>query len=400
MSPIKAPTTMTTPITAPTLGPRVWTSFLLRRFQCDLDALNTQLPMPITAGELFKFGVCPNPLPREDVPQLFQRYLFLGSNPNGNYTSEARYSDIDELYEDEEILRQKVDQNSESKIRQKKKRQFNLYKRVIARIPESKYWLLEELEPYFYDSNCPHIDRSAAIFTDVSDDLNLQIVDWRCLEKWNAVDAESFKSAQNASLSGLVRCGLPETLALLFSMLHLAVWHNVGYEKKTSIIEMLSFSVRDAVSEFAQSPVFMDEINGDEFASVAVATLVTSTQIIERVGMRSLTTLPFWCIPNLPNQVIIVERSTECAAAMRVLHLTGEMWWDCCYPEICESDYVKPGKADIAHAITVLSQSANYVASGLQQRAIETLKKFDRVKKKLVPSLELKTAEPKVKKKT
>lgn len=267
-----------TPITDATIGPMVWAGYLLRRFQCDLDALNTQLPIPIESGEVFKFGINPRPLPREDIPQLFQRFLYLGSNPDGNYTPEARYSDCDLEYEDyKEKCVVNADGNSDEKPQPKKKLQFNLFKRVIARVPESKYWLFNELKPYL-SLDGPNIETSIKTFNDVMNDLGLELVGRRSLEKWDAVDPESFVKAQTISLLGVTQCDIPETLALLFSMHHLAVWQNVGVEGKAFVIQKLGYAINNALASFVKSPIFSEIPNGEELAKYFYTRFQMSTQ--------------------------------------------------------------------------------------------------------------------------
>lgn len=376
-------------ITDAAIGPMVWTGYLLRRFQCDLDALNTQLPIPIETDEEFEFGINPRPLPRVDIPQLFQRFLYLGSNPDGNYTREARYSDCDLEYDDyNEKLVLNHDSKSDENPHPNKKLQFNLYKRVIARVPESKYWLFKELKPYLSNDG-PPIETSVKTFIDVMNDLELELVECRSLEKWNVDDRESLLKSQAISLLGLSRCELPETLALLFSIHHLAVWQNVGFEEKAAVIKQLGYATNNALTAFVKSTIFNEIPNGEELAKQMYYRYCMSTQNIEQYGMRSIATRPLWLIPKIPNQVIIVKQSIECNAAMRVLQLAGERWYEGFCPEKFSPYFVFPNSEDVTHAITVLAQSAIDVSNRLELRAIENLKKFDRVRRHNKRSLEM-----------
>lgn len=106
--------------------------------------------------------------------------------------------------------------------------------------------------------------------------------------------------------------------------------------------------------------------------------------------MRSVATSPLWIIPEVHNKIIIVKRSIECTEAMRVLHLTSKSWYyEGLFLDMLCPDFVFPSNEDVTNAITVLSQSAIDVASWLELRASENLKKFDRVRRHNKRSLEI-----------
>ena len=177
-------------------GPMLWARFLKWHFGCDdLAPLNAQLLLPITPHEGFQFGKSPCPLTKRYAPKVFEQAYRRGRNPDGSYTSEG----------------------------EKGVPKFNLYERVLARVPESKYWLLKELNHYFTD-RAPSIDVSARVVRKLTKELGVLLIEREFIEAWASIDAAGVAAAEANTFDALVENVLPEYLALVFASLHISVW--------------------------------------------------------------------------------------------------------------------------------------------------------------------------------
>lgn len=205
------------------LCPRLWSRFLKRHFKCaDLDDLNAQLPLRIEDGEKFCFGIEPIPLPERVRPRLFERAYELGRNPDGNYVLELD------------------DENS----------RFNLFTRVSQRVPCSEPWLLKDLRPYMLDE-VPAIDWSFFILPRLLAALDVMLVHAGPLDGWEKVDPDGVSQAEQVSFEGLVEAAVPQCLALLFSVAHIATWYQPPRhpEAPSNFIR----AAYDAVDQFSAS---------------------------------------------------------------------------------------------------------------------------------------------------
>jgi hypothetical protein len=321
-----------------TFGPRIWTRYLLRRFQCELDALNCQLTKKIKPGEVFQFGIEPEPLPRRTVEKLFDRPHNLGSNPDGRYVKEP--------YSEEK---------------------FNLFERVVERIPASKYWLLQDWTHYF-ETACPHIDISIEIFTRLTEEMDICLVDSSAFQAWTEADPKGFEQAEAITTSSLVHCHVPEIISLLLSMLHVAAWKNIGGRYYDKVIWSLHSMLYLAVRTFSKSPAFDYSDDSWEIATQIPYLVQTAPQNIARSGARS-EPKKRWDVPDFPDKIIFVRRSDANAKAMRTLHAGGDQWCDGSILELLFPDAKFPTSQELAEAAALLLQAVEDMQLHLKERA-------------------------------
>jgi hypothetical protein len=325
-------------------GPKIWTHYLLRRFQCDLDALNTQLPLPIDVGEVFRFGISPKPLPRRGIPKYFDRIINLGTNPDGSYTLEP--------YEDD--LR------------------FNLYQRVVQRVPESKQWLLKDLANFF-KSGCPDIDLSAAICNRFLNELNLVLADEQTLTTWERVDPDALEIAEQNSLNSLIITALPETLTTLLTLLHLAIWQDAGNRNKSKVVNQLRLSCLQAINEFCDSPVFENVGCDTKIKNGISDALRIAIRNIERHGKRSMSQGPDWLLPQIQNRFVLYKRSDQTEAAECKLQFGSEILSEKYLSELSKIGIEFPDDQQLKQAAIFLKQETIDLSYQLHQRAKKNL---------------------------
>jgi len=178
------------------IGPMIWTRFLKRYFRCtDLAPLNAQLLFPVVPCEEFVYKENPWPLPESVAPKIFDRSHDIGRSPDGRY--------VPEIYDP--------------------KTKFNLYARVSERVPESKYWLLQELSHYF-QVDPPAIDTTTQVVRDILQDLQMVALESDAVLAWYCIDKGSLAKATTTTFDALCSGVLPEALALVHGLFHLSVW--------------------------------------------------------------------------------------------------------------------------------------------------------------------------------
>ena len=336
------------------LGPKIWARFLMRHFQCDLDELNAQLPLPIEQGELFHFGKNPAPLPRRASPRLFQRSFELGSTPDGCYSQE--------LYDD--------------------KARFNLYQRVVQRVPESAHWLLKDLAP-FLEMNCPKIDFSAEVCDRLSAELGVMLIDDKCLQAWEQVDSRGLGQAEASTRAALVECPLPETLALLFALYHVAVWQ--GVRSGEPVGRLLEKGCLSAAQQFGESPVLTHDAREESLGFRLLLQLEGAVRCVRLHGGRSMLSRPNWNLIAIPSRLIMFEDCQRNRDAMRCLRAGGDFFWEELFEpsptEFCP-DGLLPTAAELSRAAAVLGDSANKLKIDLACRASMNLGGYREPKKK------------------
>ncbi|MGH8113096.1 MAG: hypothetical protein ACREPL_14440 [Rhodanobacteraceae bacterium] len=282
----------------------LWARFLKWYFGCDdLALLNAQLLLPITQNEVFQLGENPVPLPPRIAPKAFERAYWSGRSPDGSYTCG--------IY------------NGSPK--------FNLYERVVARVPESKYWLLKELDHYFIGC-APSIDVSARVARTITQELGLLLIERDFIEAWASVDATGVAAAETSMCNALVENVLPEYVALMLALLHLSVWHEPPRTPADLPSKLFALSVRIA-HRFTAIVESIGLDDGKVCAQGITDHLKRATVAILSEGTRSESTgklLP----PNVAKHFVLVpDTAATRAAAIRLFDATE--------PHGCASEWVR-----------------------------------------------------------
>lgn len=331
-----------------TVGPKLWTCFLLRRYQCDLEALNVQLTRPLEPDEVFKFAASTEPYAVSNRQNVFESFYKFEANPDCNYSLEP-YA----------------------------RNPFNLYQQVVKRVPECKHWLLKDWGPYFA-VDCPHVDISAEIFTRLSEELDCCLVDRQVFHAWQKTDPDGLKRAEAITFSALVDCHLPEIIPFICSAVHLAIWNNVGAQRSNEANESLQDMLHQALRCFSKSPVF-DQADDGWWISKEIPHLgALVIGPLEQSGIRSMPEDESK-IPSIANNIVLVKRCQDTEKAMRILHAGGDMRFDGTMAELLLPTAKFPSPNELADAAEVLLQSANDVQLHLKQRAVDNLKISDQI---------------------
>lgn len=179
--------------TSSSVGPMLWVCYLMHRFNCEHQALSYQLAQPTEDGEAFVWARVP--FPDESIPDMFGRIYELGTNPDGAYFTEP---------------------NSPGK-------KFNLFSRVLERVPESRHWLLRQASGYFEEA--ANVAESLALTRDLLSHSGWLLLSAECVHAWTEFDPVAAAAAGQQTLDKLSEMPRPEALLLLLALLHQAVWH-------------------------------------------------------------------------------------------------------------------------------------------------------------------------------
>lgn len=278
------------------IGPKLWARFLKRHFNCsNLGPLNAQLLLPVTPFEAFEFGENPPPLPLKLAPKILERAHDLGRNPDGAYTPEIHGPDAESA----------------------KPTRFNLYDRVTQRVPESKYWLLKEIEP-FLRGGPPSIDITARLLHNLLGDLGLTLVQDEAVASWECLDLEGARAAEMDSVIALSDGELPEYVALTYALCHASVWQ-LQPRLEDRLSNNLLFwcpQVANNFVTFLQSPSFGVD---DDLASDLLASLFEGVMAIRELGTRSPRLDPQLSLPNLTGRLVLAPNTEATRRAISCL---------------------------------------------------------------------------------
>lgn len=278
------------------LGPRLWARFLKRHFACSRMApLNAQLLLPVTPFEVFEFGENPAPLPEKLAPKLFDRAYDLGRSPDGLYTPE--------IYDPDS--------------------KFNLYERVTQRVPESKYWLLKELD-HFLRPDPPSIDASLQVLRGLLTDLKLVFPERFAVASWNRINEVSLANAERATFDALGKSPLPECLALTYSLGHLSVWRGAPPTMNSLPDRLLRLGF-DASRSFAFSLDSHEFDHGHEIGIALANSLSVSRRVIERYGARCMSFDNVGKPPDLARNLVLVPDTVANRKAILCLSEATEL---------------------------------------------------------------------------
>lgn len=322
------------------LGPKLWPRFLLWHFNChDLGVLNAQLPLPIEAGEKFVFGEIPKPILRRTAPKLLEQAYYLGRNPDGRYTPE---------FHDETV-------------------RFNLYERVVQRVPESRHWLLKDLAP-FLAGDCPHIDSSADASARLLAELGVVFVREQSLQSWAEVDPAGLERAEMASFDALTVSTQPECLALLFVLSHQATWQ----QPETQVSEHLAKACWDGAQTFAHSFEIRGFEDGWSLGLRLMSRLESAKESIRKRGHRSLPTRPEWELLRVPSRLVVLPNTPTYNAAMDCLHAGSDWSWELLSPLAGAAIHPDPTGDELLSAAIVLGDGAAEFNRMMMSRAVRS----------------------------
>ncbi len=280
------------------VGPMLWVRFLLHRFACDLRALDAQLPQPVRDGES-KFILGVSPPPDFSIPEMFRRTFELGKNPDGAYFVEPGRSKV----------------------------KFNLFQRVVARVPESKHWLLADAAPYFSDETS--VDQSAQNVSALLTERSMALLSAECVHAWREHDAKGIAAAERLSLHALATEATPEALTLLLSLLHLAVWHFLparqGDIANPDLIDALADSCTQCASFIGHLDWVQSSEQGPDLAHRLDIAVQGAVRWLRASGHRSRS--PRQSLHRLPTNIVLVRDTAENQQRMRALSLRSSLYW-------------------------------------------------------------------------
>lgn len=316
-----------------TIGPMLWSRFLLHRFECDLRALDCQLALPIIDDEGdFVFGV--RPCPDNSVSEMFGRTHTLGKNPDGAYFKEPNGSG----------------------------NKFNLFQRVVARVPESRHWLLDEALPYF--SGQPSIDESAKRASHFLLHGSMALLSPGCVHAWEEQDLEGVVATERLSLEGLSAQATPEALTLLLSLLHLAIWHFVPIKRHAEPTNLdLPDVLADACVRCATAIGQLDWVrqseNGRDLADNLETAVRGAIHWLRYHGHRSPSMMQ--SLRSFPTRIVLVPDTHENQRRMSAMSRCSSVDW--C--ELVPREHLTPQDwAEIKQALQVEAAAVSSGAHG------------------------------------
>lgn len=345
------------------VGPMLWACFLQRHFRCSsLAPLNAQLLWPVTPFEAFEFGENPPPLPLRLAPKIFEQAQNLGRNPDGAYTHEIAGPDL----------------------KSGKALKFNLYERVTQRVPESKYWLLKELEP-FLRADPPPIDTTVTLLRRLLEDLKLALVEARVVAAWKYLDEASLRSAEIELGSVLYDGELPEYVALTFALCHLCVWHAPPRADDWLSNGLLALCPKTVVRFLCLLEFYGLNID-QERRRALMAALIDSVDAIGARGARSLSAAVDGDLPHLADHLVLVPDTETTRRAILCLreavHL--QIYFQYPWPDFgrrpADEIETKPEKTSGLQPIKAarqLAEAAALVPEQLQARAKDILAGYE-----------------------
>jgi hypothetical protein len=344
------------------IGPRLWARFLKHHFGCsELAPLNAQLLLPIAPFEVFKFGESPEPLPERLAPKIFNRAYDLGRSPDGAYTPEI------------------YDAGSK----------FNLYERVTARVPESRYWLLKELDPYLYGGP-PPIDTTVRMLSDILADMKLTLLESNVISAWEQIDTAGPLNAEKDLLDALSRSPLPECKALSLAVCHLSVWWEPPLTR-----DALSYRLLRAFPWHVDGFLFALLSSGFDISGGITSSVITAISsafdAIGRYGTRSMNADKGSNPPCVAKRLVLVPDTPATRQAILYLAKYSEFrgvrhtLWSGYSPEIplseflCSRSETKPLATDqeAGKSTDLLKESAASVPAQLAARAAQNLARYE-----------------------
>lgn len=276
-------------------GASVWTRFLSCHLDCSVKELNRQLLFEIEPGEVFVFGKSPRPHPENTAPKYFQS-VFSGANPDGNYWLDPDHSNV----------------------------RFNLYERVLARVPESGPWYLGDLE-HFLRLKPLTISRSTGTLIRLLDDRQAVLVDAGALSGWERFDPDGLAHAEQAVIERLIAGATPDSVSFFYTLLHSTVWEDSPASQL--VLPIRREHCRRATTAFLDSPILTGEHFDSDLIRWLDLLLEIGVDLTEGDGKRSLLTGRNSLLLPLPTKILPVPRTQGCLDAMRCLSAGGEHAW-------------------------------------------------------------------------
>ncbi len=339
------------------VGPKLWAHFLKRHFSCaSLEPLNAQLLWPPVPFETFEFGFFPEPLAKRLTPKIFERAHDLGRNPDGFYTSEFHNPEI----------------------------KFNLFERVVQRVPGSKYWLLREVAPFLRETP-PSIDITADIARGLLDDLGLMVLERRCVAAWEHLSPESVARAENSTTNALFfHTRLPEYLALALSLTHLAVWNEPPEQQPNLSSRMLQLCPIAAIHFGISLEENELDLNGIDYVLLQMG-IERASNNLGRHGSRSMSVREGLEPPALQRHIVLVPATEATQTAIHCLskaanlqHKIFDPWRDS-WPDIAEAlsaVRLNTNVIEPSEAVSILSDAASKVPALFDARAHAAFQRY------------------------
>ncbi len=297
------------------IGPRIWARYLKARFGCNaLAQLNAQLALPIVPFENFVFGHEPAPLPLRLAPKFFESAYELGRSPDGTYWPE--------IHSPDGLLK------------------FNLFERVSSRVPESSRWLLNDLSPYLGDV-CPHIEASQTLVEDGLSEIGAFALSVPAVATLLLLDESGLGAAAVATVS-LLLTPLPQCLALIHGLHHIAVWHSL-HLGHTPAVDDLSAACADAACTFRNGLISLGLDEAAELGDELIAELRRGNHLISNDGARSTRS------PRLPPpleigiRLVLVEDRPRARQAAKHLDALGQVVLERAYPYQVQNAFYSSG---------------------------------------------------------
>ncbi|WP_334179883.1 hypothetical protein [Pseudoxanthomonas sp.] len=267
------------------IGARVWTRYLLKALDCDVEWLNRTLLLPCEGfTEVIYEGL---------TPRVFEEIHHAGKNPDGAYWKEIK----------------------------DKTKKFNLLERVCERVPASRAWLLRDFNHYT-QADPPSLLKSREDILDYTNTRGLMLVPGRVMAAVEYLDPALYADLEHRCTSALIKAATPDTVLFVIAFLHEMTWRrhwgkDAAKELAYSAVAAYTASMHER--DFEEGQQLADQLHPHLHDAVANVSVWGDRCAPSKLppALKDFSILPF-----------LVEKNQRMLDACACLHAAGEAWYE------------------------------------------------------------------------
>jgi hypothetical protein len=264
---------------------RVWTRYLLRSLDCDVEWLNRTLLLPCEGfTEVIYEGL---------TPRVFEEIHHAGKNPDAAYWKEIK----------------------------DKTKKFNLLERVCERVPASRAWLMRDFKRYMQVDPPSLLDSREQLLA-YTNTRGLMLVPGRIMAAVKHLDPALYADLEHRCTSALIKAATPSTLLFVLAFLHEVTWRR-RWEKEAA--RELAYK---AVAAFTASMHERGFEDGQRLAEHLHPHLHDAVANVSVWGDRSAPSSLAPTLEDFSPLPFLVERNQDMLDACACLYAAGEAWYE------------------------------------------------------------------------
>ncbi|MBZ2413812.1 hypothetical protein IPT12_15345 [Xanthomonas perforans] len=267
------------------IGAWVWTRYLLKSLECDVEWLNRTLLFPCEGftGAIYE-GL---------TPRVFEEIHYAGKNPDGAYWKEIK----------------------------DKTKKFNLLERVCERVPASRAWLLRDFNRYM-QLDPPSLLDSREQLLAYTNSRGLLLVPGRVMAAVKHLDPELYADLEHRCTSALIKAATPSTLLFVIAFLHEVTWRR---HRGTQAARELADNAVTAFSASMHERAFED---GQRLGEQLRPYLQDAVANVSVWGDRSAPSKLLRALGDLWALPFLMRKNQDMLDACACLHAAGEAWYE------------------------------------------------------------------------